>query len=362
MFMRLAVATVFILGWAAGNLSAGELGVGDPAPKLAVKEFVKGDPVANLEKGKTYVVEFWATWCGPCRTSIPHLTKLQKKHKEVVFIGVSVFESDQKLVKPFVEKMGEQMGYRVAMDDVPEGSKANEGQMAKSWMDASGQEGIPTAFVINGEGKIAWIGHPMAMDKPLEQTASGSWDLQVAATKFKEDQAQRRKLRELIGRLVKAQQSGDPKAVLTVLDEAIADDPKLESQLGLQKFNILAAQADASEKALEYGKRLAETVWKNDADGLNNLAWVIVDPEAKKKPDAALVKLALSAAQRADELTQGKSGPISDTLAKAYFDSGDAAKALELQERALELIKGTPLEKDIGMKNRLEQYRKAAKK
>ena len=57
------------------------LSVGDPAPKLAVKEFVKGEPLKDLEKGKTYVVEFWATWCGPCRTSIPHLTELQKKHK-----------------------------------------------------------------------------------------------------------------------------------------------------------------------------------------------------------------------------------------------------------------------------------------
>src|SRR5262249_18297967 len=70
------------------------LGVGDPAPKLNVKSFVKGEPIATLELDKLYVVEFWATWCGPCRVSIPHLTELQKKYPDVAFIGVSVWEQD----------------------------------------------------------------------------------------------------------------------------------------------------------------------------------------------------------------------------------------------------------------------------
>ncbi len=60
------------------SASAQTLGLGDPAPALAVKEFVKGAPVTAFQKGNVYVVEFWATWCGPCRTSIPHLTELQK--------------------------------------------------------------------------------------------------------------------------------------------------------------------------------------------------------------------------------------------------------------------------------------------
>src|SRR5438132_6593800 len=127
--------------WMAGRMSAGELSIGDPAPKLGVKEFVKGEPVSSLEKGKTYVVEFWATWCPPCLTSIPHLTELQKKHKRVTFIGVSVYEHDQAEVKPFVEKMGDKMGYGVALDSVPEGGKGAEGKMAKEWVDAADQEG-----------------------------------------------------------------------------------------------------------------------------------------------------------------------------------------------------------------------------
>ena len=157
-----------------------ELAIGDPAPGLQVQEFVKGEPVKQFEKGKVYVVEFWATWCAPCRESIPHLTKLQQENRNVTFIGVSVDEETSE-VKPFVEKMGDKMDYCVAIDS----RQAGKGRMAQAWLEASGQEGIPASFVVDRDGKVAWIGHPGDLEQPLVQIVAGKWDLNAATKAFK---------------------------------------------------------------------------------------------------------------------------------------------------------------------------------
>jgi len=142
-----------------------------------------------------------------------------------------------------------------------------------------------------------------------------------------------------------------------VLDAAFADEPRLEETLGLQKFMALTQDKDAGLKAQQYGQRLLDSVFKDDAKALDNLAWIVVNPEAKPRPPQPLVQLALRAATRADELTQGKDPSVADTLARTYFDSGDVKKAVATQERAVTLAQGTPLQEDA--KVRLEEYKKA---
>ena len=157
---------------AAGGVMAKEsLKVGDDAPKLQVGKWVQGEAVKSLETGTVYVVEFWSTWCGPCRASIPHLNEVWKANKDkgLVVIGQNVWEEEEDGVEKFVKKMGEKMTYRVALDDK---SKEEKGMMAKTWMEAAGQDGIPAAFVVDKAGKIAWIGHPTELDGPLRKQFS----------------------------------------------------------------------------------------------------------------------------------------------------------------------------------------------
>jgi thiol-disulfide isomerase/thioredoxin len=328
---------------------------GDAAPALQVKQWVKGEAVKGFDKGKIYVVEFWATWCGPCKASIPHLTELAKSHKDVTFVGVSVWEDKQDKVAPFVEEMGAKMEYRVAMDDVPEGGKSDAGAMATNWMKASGSGGIPTAFIVDKTGHIAWIGHPMKMEEPLDQIVAGKWDLAAYQKQKAEEDALAGVSKELngkLGKLLRGKEK-DFKGAIAAMDEAFAKTPKLEENFGYTKFRVLLDSKDY-DAGYAYGAKLVDGTYKNMASQLNGIAWSIVDP-ANKTLEKRDLKLALKAALRANELSKGKDAAILDTLAKVYFDSGDAAKAIETQTKALELVKGSDSEKEY--QGRLDEYK-----
>jgi thiol-disulfide isomerase/thioredoxin len=133
---------------------------GKPAPAFTPDSFIRGSEVKTLELGKVHVIEFWATWCGPCVRSMPHLTELQKQNPDVQFIGIAGFErgkdaaESKKRVGDFVESKGDQIGFAIAFD--------GDGTMATEWMTAARRNSIPTSFVVGKDGNIAFIGSPNA--------------------------------------------------------------------------------------------------------------------------------------------------------------------------------------------------------
>lgn len=132
------------------------LNVGDKAPTKLPSGWIKGDRVSTLDPKKTYVIEFWATWCPPCVASIPHLSELQTKLKEdgVQIISIHVPRGVEE-ADSYVRKNTKKMEYTVAKD--------TNGSMTKAWLEAAGQDGIPCSFVVAG-GKVAYIGHPASLD------------------------------------------------------------------------------------------------------------------------------------------------------------------------------------------------------
>jgi len=116
-------------------------------------KFIKGEPIdfASEFGQKVFVLEFWATWCPPCRNSIPHLSEMQQKYKnDVTFVGIT--SEDVQTATDFVKQMGNKMEYTVCVDN---------GVANTHYMQQFGIQGIPHAFIVGKDRKIAWHGHPM---------------------------------------------------------------------------------------------------------------------------------------------------------------------------------------------------------
>lgn len=288
----------------APEVQVGSLTVGDKAPALAINKWVKGSPVNSFAPGKVTVVEFWATWCGPCKASMPHLTELQQKFKDqgVTIIGVTSIDPRNSLadVEKMIAEKGDGIGYTIAWDQ--------DRQTTNAYMMAAAQPGIPTAFIVDQTGTIAWIGSPFEMDEPLAKIAGGQWDVAAARSEFQ---------------------------------------PKQQETIGMMRFSM-AARSKNAQAMLESGQRLVDTRG-TDANTMNMVAWSIVDPGRgiDLKANPKLAALALDAAKKAVEASGGSEAGVLDTLAWAQFASGDKAGAIATEQKAIGLAKDDEMKKEL---------------
>jgi len=330
-------ATLLLIALTTSALAAEpNLKVGDPAPALKVSKWAQGEPVKEFQKGKAYIVEFWATWCGPCRVSIPHLNEIHDhyKAKGLIVIGQDCWEKDESLVGPFIKKMGDKMTYRVALDD-KEGSE--KGRMAETWMEAAGQNGIPTAFLIDLKGIIAWIGHPMELkDEVIEKVLTGKFDVAAAAADFEKRRANEAKLRPVWTALNQAMRKKDWDTAATKLDEAEQLLPEDErSNLGSLRFHLLIGKKNYKE-AYQLASTLSDA-HKDDAMLQNQLAWdIATDPSIEDRN----LELAAMCAARAEKASKSKDPNIIDTVARIAFMQGKHKEAITLEEKAVKLAEG----------------------
>ena len=403
-FITFAVGTLL---FTAGTFGAFAAQIGDAAAPLQIAEWIKGDAVnLNDVKGqKIVVVEFWATWCGPCKASIPHLSELAHKFADrgVVFVGVS--DEDAAKVRPFVDNMGAKMDYTVAID--------NNRQTSDGYMKAFGQNGIPCAFIVDREGRVAWVGHPMGdLEKQLEKLASAPVAESPADKKRREAQKQLREFTELaaqggdnarldalaaqltaldkeiggiepgrkldladLRRTVRFQSlmndyrravaTGKPAAEIAKLEQEAAPlapkDFKFEAYRGnvslqrtWQEYYRAITGRDNAAQVAELTRRL-EAIESSDVDMQTEIAWTLLTDEGIK---ARNPKLALKFAQAAFAASGGKNPDVLETYARALADNGNPAEAAKQIERALQLT--TDDTKKSELKESLKRYQSAA--
>jgi thiol-disulfide isomerase/thioredoxin len=314
-----------------------KLRVGDDAPALSVDEWVSGEGPGSFDADRVYVVEFWATWCGPCKQSIPHLNELHEQFSGQGLTILGISDEKPEVVKPWVQAKGSGMAYNVGID--------SDKSMNQAWMEAAGQKGIPAAFVVGKTGKVVYIGHPLdpQFGKVVRLALSGRFDPIV--------QAKAKPILEAGRRAAKVK---NWREAYRFFDDAIALDPKVMAPAAIERYKIQLTQEKNLEAAAQYGRSLLQT-YAEDPAFLGDLADAIVtDPDISPR-DFDLAKAAAAEMVK----TAGRGNPaLLAKLAAVQFHTGDVNAAIETQ---MEAWMGAPKAEKADFKRQLDSYRAGQK-
>lgn len=374
------------------------LTIGSKAPEIDIEHWVslgndRFKAIKSFETDKVYVVEFWATWCGPCVQSMPHLVEMQNKFADKGVQIISVSDEDLETVEGFLSRKvrGSQEGDKAStygeltsaycLTTDPDGS------VHSAYMNAAGQNGIPCCFIVGKTGQIEWIGHPIEMDEPLAAVVDNTWDRDAFASEFKAMQ----RIEFLANRIMRMPKEKALEAIEQARKEA-GDNETIKQQLDrlvlqvelqglgplMQKNDIAGAMklldelatrnAEFGEQVLNIkmmiysqvkdyagmGKVLAEAAESDDGMMLNMMAWNAFEMLSQMdQPAPELLKGAIVAAEKAVKVMPG-SGAVLDTLSHLVHIAGDLDRAIELQSKAVTLPDGDQEE----IKQFLEELKK----
>ncbi len=324
------------------------LTIGSDAPTLDIEHWVqngegKFGKVTTFEKDKVYVVEFWATWCGPCVASMPHIVEMQEKFAKSGVQVISISDEPLETVEEFLDrevprsedsKTFRELTKSYCLTTDPDNSSG------ESYMRAAGQNGIPCAFLVGKDSKIEWIGHPMELDEPLQAVVDGKWDREKFATEFREIQEQETLMQEVqitVGGLIRKKKFAE---ALEKMDEFIAKVKRSDMKLNLSmmKLNLhQIAQSDSKMIAATF-ESIFELAGENPMMA-NQVAWTVWEMSDAGQVDSKdILKKALALAKKAGEKQEGNMKAMTlDTVSHLEYALGNVAEALKVQEQALEL-------------------------
>ncbi len=352
-------AMVAILWMGLSSCSKAEmLTIGSVAPAISVEHWVHNGEgrfpkVETFEPGKVYIVEFWATWCGPCIASMPHMVEIQSKYADMGVQLISVSDEQLEIVEKFLDKK---------IPNAKEDEPTTYGELTKSYcltadpdrsvhkdyMTAAERHGIPCCFIVGKDAKIEWIGHPMRLDEPLDQVVNGTWDRESFGTQFRIDHAREELMYQTRIQIAAATRDKDYAKIIEIADASLskADTDDLKFDFMAMK---LPAMAKASVSPLEIEKVLSGMLGLTD--GLSPISKstkilsasrltydLYVNDQVINKELGEKAKSLVSL--QANSLPAITKATALDTLAHLQFVTGDLAGAIASQKQAVELSTG----------------------
>lgn len=322
------------------SVAAKELGIGSTAPPLDIEHWIQDGngffkEVTEFEPGKVYVVEFWATWCGPCIQSMPHLAQLQNAYRgrDVQIVSVSDETVDE--VKELLAQESQQVGK--TFSDVTSAYSLTtdpDRSVHVDYMEAANQPGIPTSFIVGKSGLIEWIGHPMDLDEPLEAVVTDAWDRE----KFKEELKAKKEFEENIQRVSMLAGAGKFAEALKVIEGQISntqDTPVHAQWIGVRNQVKLSGGLLDDDAVTYYRRQLADL--KGNAFEVGRLGYSMFGAAKQGADIGPLAEDAIGAIEDEVKAAEDELKPLLyNTIALLNDSIGKTDAAIKAQLAAIE--------------------------
>ena len=344
--------TIVLGGWIltafVGQHVLGEdtLEIGSSAPALDIQHWVQnGDGkfprVTSFQKDKVYVVEFWATWCGPCVQSMPHLAALQAKYADKGLQIVSISNEPLEEVKAFLDNSIQDLdGKEVSVADVTRSyclTTDPDGSCDKDYMLAAKRDGIPCAFLIGKDSKIEWIGHPMEMEPVIDAILEGKWDREA----YIAEQKLIAEVQTTIGGLARSKKYAEAAKAVDGFLERVTDK---RLQFGLLKSKIdLQILAKADESALLESYKTLFASCESEPLFVQDVAWTAFEKFSEQKfKNKQILEVSISAVEKViPGVEGGDKANLFDTVARLNHAIGKKEAALQAQLQSVKFSDGS---------------------
>jgi thiol-disulfide isomerase/thioredoxin len=278
------------------------LAIGDPAPSLIVDRWIQGPPSRGFVRGTVYVLEFWATWCQPCRKSLPEMDALARRYegRGLKVLGMAAAEvGGPAQLERFVKekRLSFPIAYRAGSD------------MYDGWVRAARGSGLPWVFVVDSNGRIAWWGQPFyeAFGGVLDAVLAGTWDTtreKSARTARRADERRGWKLQQDLEEASRRQDWGRARRDL---DTLVTLDPERWWWEVVERVRITTGPLKQPAEAKALAVQAIHEVSKDNPHALIELANTLLNCEDPAGRDSSL---ALEATRRANVLTLGSDADV----------------------------------------------------
>lgn len=295
-----------------------KLSIGDTVTVLRVDKWIKGGDFVPLEKGKVFLVDFWATWCLPCVAEMPHLSFLQQKYKQKGLEVIAITSEDNmgnnlEAVRKFVQKRDSIISFNVAWAPPVYTKDSLTVIVMHPWLQATKTRAIPKAFLIDKKGRIVFIGDALSVDDILDRVIDKHYDI----------------------------------------TELIANsEEETQADTVLAQFNNCIKSKNYST-ALKYGHRLLSEFQHVKATTYIMMASQVAKLQQDKEIDQQLLNIGYQAAVRGVALTRFEQPAYLDLLATIYAARKDFAAAIITEKLAVDLSDGD-MKKDFS--KQLQSY------